>query len=212
MEKIHMIGQRFGRLVVERYAGIKRRGKTNEANKLWQCKCDCGKLTFATTGDLRSGGRKSCGCLKKQGTTTTHGKSGTRLYRIYAGMKQRCYNPRSPKYPHYGGRGITICKEWLNDFMSFYNWSMSHGYADNLSIDRIDVNGNYEPSNCRWTTSKVQGNNTRVNHKVHFKGEIYTIAELSELLGIKYHVLQKRVIQGLTDDALLESISKFHKQ
>jgi len=134
-------------------------GKKKGHQYFWLCKCDCGNETIIPTSNLRKGLIKSCGCLKY-----THHLSNTRLYRIYIGMKTRCYNSKSLSYKDYGGRGITICQEWLDDFMNFYNWAKDNGYSDNLSIDRINVNGNYEPSNCRWATQEEQSNNTRITN------------------------------------------------
>ena len=164
---IDMTGQRFGRLVV------KERAVNRGEQTYWICICDCGNTKVARASDLRRGHTKSCGCLHKEvvaGTlhhkinTTTHGKSNTRLYRIWSCMKTRCYNEKWINYKNYGGRGIAICDDWRNDFQAFYTWALSHGYSDTLTIDRIDVNGNYEPTNCRWITLKEQQSN-RTNTK-----------------------------------------------
>ena len=108
-------------------------------------------------------------------------------------MKQRCYNPKNHAYKYYGGRGIKICNKWLNDFMSFYNWSINNGYAKGLSIDRINNNGNYEPNNCRWISSSVQMNNTRRNHYVTYKNEIHSIAEWAKILNKDYNKFYKEL-------------------
>lgn len=124
------------------------------------------------------------------------GRKGTRLYRIYNNMKTRCYNPNSPSYKNYGGRGITICEEWLNDFKAFYDWAISHGYRDDLTIDRIDVNGNYEPSNCRWVNAYIQSNNTRRNNYITFFGETRTLKEWADYFGINEKTVRDRIKRG----------------
>lgn len=155
----NLIGQKFGRWTVLEYKGVNK-----HHNATWLCECVCGTKRTVRSGDLMSGRSKSCGC---DGTNhRTHGQSNTRLFRIWANMKTRCYLNTKPDYKYYGGRGITICDEWKNDFQVFYDWAMCHGYREDLTIDRINVNGNYEPSNCRWVDMKTQNKNKRnVNGK-----------------------------------------------
>ena len=126
-----------------------------------------------------------------------HNLSGARIYRIWQAIKQRCYNPNNDRYKNYGGRGIKVCKEWKDNFMSFYNCAIANGYQDNLTIDRIDVNGNYCPENCRWITNQDQQNNRRNNHFVLFCGETYTLAQLSRLLNIPESTLWYKTKKGL---------------
>ena len=204
--KIHdLVGQRFGRLTVIEQAGINKYKKA-----LFSCICDCGKCCEVIGSKLVSGHTKSCGCLQKEKASkrmTTHGNSMTRLAGIWYGMRKRCGDPNSKEY---GGRGIKICDEWLNSFQAFYEWAMENGYSNDLTIDRIDVNGNYEPSNCRWTTSKVQNNNRSNNRFMTFNGETHTMAEWADITGIKYQVLASRILNhGWTvERALTQKVRK----
>lgn len=156
-----LTGQRFFRLTVLKYAGSKN-------GHLWECKCDCGKIKKVYGYDLKSETVRSCGCWKNEQAAeraiqrnTRHSETHTRLYRIWHSMKQRCYYKKGVPYANYGGRGIRVCDEWLQNFVAFRDWALSHGYADNLSLDRIDPNGNYEPNNCRWATAYEQTHNRR---------------------------------------------------
>ena len=142
-----------------------------------------------------------------------HGKRKTRLYRIWANIKTRCYNERDPHFERWGNRGITMCAEWKDNFQTFYDWAMSHGYSDDLTIDRIDNNGNYEPSNCRWVTAKEQSNHRSNNIILSFNGENHTISEWSEITGIKQHVIRNRLIRGWSiENVLTRKVGKYvHK-
>lgn len=154
---IDLTGQRFGRLVV-----LERAGSGSNKRAMWRCQCDCGNTIITSSSHLRGGDTQSCGCLHQETfTNKKHGERHSRLYRVWSAMKTRCYNPNSRDYQYYGGRGIAICAEWLSDFATFQNWAMSHGYRDDLSIDRINVNGNYCPDNCRWATATEQRHNRR---------------------------------------------------
>lgn len=161
------IGKRFGQLVV-----LKEVAKTKQY-KTWLCKCDCGTIKKYRRTNVTFGHTKSCGCQMVEiarKTKTTHGASTTRLYMRYRSMINRCYYPKRREYPLYGGRGIKVCDEWRNSYEAFQKWALNNGYADNLSLDRIDVNGGYNPSNCRWATIAQQQRNKRNN--VSYKGEI----------------------------------------
>lgn len=192
-------GQKFGRLTaLHRLHNTK--GKTK-----WLCVCDCGNLKEIYLEYLTRGDTRSCGCLHDEGNHKTHGKRHTRIYKIWADMKKRCYNVNSKSYPNYGGRDIVVCSEWLNDFMAFYNWSVLHGYADNLTIDRINVNGNYEPNNCRWVTVKQQCRNKRNNRRYTINGVIHCLSEWCEILGLNFTTVYSRLyLQGKNIKEALE--------
>ena len=167
-------GMVFGKLTV-----IKRQGSSKHGDALWICRCECGNEKTVPSRYLVEGCTKSCGCYTYYGVgkwrkgnregvnnpNYKHGKSHNRLYIIYTNMKQRCYNENVPEFHVYGGKGITICDEWSDDFQSFYEWSMTHGYADNLTIDRINNDGNYEPSNCQWITKSENSKKIGIDRK-----------------------------------------------
>lgn len=197
--KYNMIGQKFGRLTV--INELKER--TKYGDKIYKCLCDCGNYVIAVGTILRRGSKKSCGCLNHEPKYKTHGKHNTRLFKTLNRMKQRCYNKNTPNYKNYGGRGIVVCDEWLNNFMKFYNWAINNGYDDNLTIDRIDVDGNYEPNNCRWITNLEQQNNKRNNVLLTYKGKTQTMAQWCKELNINYNTLSGRHYRGYTDKECL---------
>lgn len=191
----NLTGQRFGRLVVESYAGQKPSGK--QLATMWNCKCDCGAVVTRAAKHLGRG-TASCGCLKIQDAisrATTHGRTRTLEYRSWSMMKNRCLNARSADYPEYGGRGITVCDRW----MSFENFLADMGLRPSKahSLDRYpNQNGNYEPGNCRWATGKQQSRNTRRNRIIEYNGQKKTVVEWEELYGHPHNTIYQRRKRG----------------
>lgn len=174
------------------------------------CKCDCGKEVVRALQGLRAGTTISCGCHVSEMRISQHKKDNPRLYSIWCSMKGRCYGINNTNYHNYGGRGIKICNEWVNDFESFCKWALSNGYSDDLSIDRIDVNGDYCPENCRWTTMKVQHNNRRDTRFITYKGVTKSIMQWSEETGFSPAGIWRRLKKdGVTDD--LFSFTDWHR-
>lgn len=199
-----MIGKRFGKLTV--IGKSKERAKNGTIKYI--CHCDCGNTSIIRGDHLRSGETLSCGCLIKKYGITKYTKEGQstlnkRLYAIYDKMKQRCFNTNHIAYKYYGNRGIKIYQDWLDDFMNFYNWAVTNGYNDTLTIDRIDVNGNYEPSNCRWVTYEEQNNNTRRNVHLTYNGKTLTIAQWCRELNIRPNKVYYRHNKGWSDKECL---------
>lgn len=192
-------GQKFGKLTVIDFAEI----KNNYA--YWNCVCDCGNKKIARGANLISGQTKSCGCLNST-NHTKHREGKSRLYVIWAGMKQRCSNPRRRDYKNYGGRGISVCQEW-QDYLVFRAWALSSGYSDGLSIDRIDEDGNYCPNNCRWVNETVQRNNRTDSNKLTVNGDTKTATEWSAISGVSADRIRKRKRLGWSDeDAVFKPI------
>lgn len=190
---IDLTGRRFGRLVVLGIAG-RTTGKHKEI--LWACKCDCGNSASVNGQRLRNGETTSCGCYHRERVhemSKTHGETKSRLYSIWKAMKRRCYGVNTKVYYRYGGRGITVCDEWRNDFVAFKTWALATGYQDGLTLDRIDNDKGYSPENCRWASYKEQANNTRRNHLVTCRGETHTIAEWAVMRGINDQTLRNRL-------------------
>lgn len=198
----NLIGQRFGKLTVIERAENNKQGKT-----MWKCVCDCGKVKLkpVSSYDLKKGKVTSCGCnyfISNKSRNKKHGMTNTRLYEIWSSVKQRCYNKKSMAYKYYGGRGIAVCDEWVNDFQAFYVWAMANGYRDDLTIDRIDNNKGYSPDNCRWATYKTQENNRTNNMIVEYKGQKYTVSQLSKILGISQPTLNWRIKHNWAENEL----------
>lgn len=201
-------GQKFERLTIIKLDHIKKYTYSNGKNQnkeYYLCKCDCGNECLVYKNFLLKGCTKSCGCYAKEIQAKnvilnnikkiTHHLTKTRLYKIWTHIKQRCYNKKRESFKNYGARGITVCEEWKNDFMSFYNWAINNGYKDNLTVDRIDNNGNYEPGNCRWITIKEQDRNKRTNHLITYNNKTYCIAEWAEITNINKSVLWTRLFK-----------------
>ena len=188
-------GQKFHRLQVIGFAGI---GKENRA--MWECQCECGNIVIVAGKNLRNGSTKSCGCynidaIKARNTIVhgTHLETHTKLFHVWSGMLSRCNNPNFISYKHYGGKGIRVCKEWEKDFAKFKEWAIANGYQEDLTIDRIDYNGNYEPSNCRWCTLKEQARNRSSNKLITYNGETHCLADWADILGMNYNLLLSRI-------------------
>jgi hypothetical protein len=208
MKLMDLSGMKFERLEV-----IRRAEKPNSKNYHWLCRCDCGNEIIVSTSNLCSGNTKSCGCLNSELSTlrsATHNLSKSRLYNIYCGMKQRCYDTNSSNYHNYGARGIRVCDEWLRDFTTFYKWSLRNKYCGNLSIDRIDNDGNYEPSNCRWATRVEQANNKSNSRIFTIDGKTQTVSQWARDYGLTADLVYSRMYKSKwsIEKALTEPICK----
>lgn len=198
-----LTGRRFGRLTVEERAG------NRNGHATWLCRCECGNTKVITGASLTAGKTRSCGCLhqdvtrEKNKDKTTHGGTHTRLYSIWRGMKKRCLLKTHKAYKNYGGRGITVCEEWM-DFQKFEKWATENGYDDKLTLDRVDNNGGYGPNNCRWRTQKEQALNRRTNHYISYGGETKTISEWEETLGMRRGTIVSRLSMGWTTEQAIE--------
>lgn len=196
-----LTGQRFGMLtVIEKV-------ENKNGRVTWKCKCDCGGIRISNANNIKSGKVKSCGCMVKNNRIPDyaihpykHKMSKTRIYRIWANMRNRCEDKNSQEYSLYGGRGIRVCDEWLGEHGSenFIKWAYENGYDENVpygecTIDRIDVNGNYEPSNCKWSTAKEQANNRRTNLVYEYNGKKKTLMQWCELYNKKYYLVRQRI-------------------
>ncbi len=199
-------GMKFGHLHVQ---GVdhKFNGKV-----YYKCLCDCGKEIVVLGNSLKRGATHSCGCARSQAISKkirTHGESSTRLFRVWTGMKNRCYNKNEPSYQNYGARGIGVCSEWLNSYEAFRDWALANGYDENApygecTLDRIDTNGDYYPGNCRWADLTVQANNKTTSHFIDFRGERHTIAEWSKILGIPKHIIDTGLRSGKPFSEIIE--------
>lgn len=187
-----LIGKKFNMLTIVSY---KKKGKNN--NNYFVCKCDCGNITEIRSNHVLNDNQYSCGCIK---TKYADRVIGNAIYDTWNRMMHRCYDVRHHKYPRYGARGIKICDEWKNNYDNFYKWSLDNNFQLGLSIDRIDNNGDYEPSNCRWATRKQQMRNTSRNRYITYKGETHSLAEWCEILNVKYRTASTRLYRGKSLD------------
>ncbi len=190
----NLYGMVFGELKVIDYSGVDHRKE-----RLWECVCSCGGSIVARSYDLRRGLTSHCGCRLGENISESlkeHGKTRTPIYYAWINMKTRCDNPNYELYHHYGGRGIRYCDSW-KDSKKFIKWALENGYSDDLSLDRIDNDGNYEPSNCRWVTMQVQQNNRRNNRMITYNGVTDTMANWSRNLDINYNTLQTKLNRGM---------------
>lgn len=222
MKAVDLIGQKYGRLTV-----LKRAEKKNgNRHARWVCECDCGNVVVVSSDKLRNGDTRSCGCYKIEKATERisnynaeehenpnliHGMSGTRLYWAYFHMLERCYNENINNYKNYGGRGITVCNEWRKSPKAFIEWALLNGYGDDLTIDRIDVSGNYEPLNCRWVDMKTQANNKTTNVFVELNGDRITLSQLADKYGIGRGTIWWRYKSGWTPEKMTIPVRRKEK-
>lgn len=187
--KLNLEGKKFNKLTVLNYA------YTKNNNIYWNCLCDCGNNTILQGTYIKNNKIKSCGCLNIE-ANLKHGLSHHPLYRVFTGMKQRCYNSNFESYKYYGHKGVIICDEWLNNFEVFYNWAINNGYEKGLEIDRIDYNGNYEPYNCRWVDDLQQANNTSSNLRITIGEETKNLSEWCRFYNKKDSTVRQRIRAG----------------
>jgi hypothetical protein len=186
------IGKHFGKLTV-----IKPLGHDRFKRRIWLCQCECGNTTEVVGSSLTNGLTHSCGC----GRTRT--KEESALRKIYYNMKHRCYLPSSNRYNEYGGRGIIVCEEWNQSLNAFREWALNNGYQLGLSLERIDVNGNYEPSNCTWITRGKQQYNKTNTIYLTYNNETHNLMEWADITGINYHCLKSRYERGWETERIL---------
>lgn len=190
-----IVGQKFGNWTVLSFSH-KERVSSKEYKNYYICKCKCGTIRKVMRSNLLKGISTSCGCLQRKKTSehnATHGQSSKRIYAIWQNMKERCYRTKRHNYSNYGGRGIAVCDEWKNDFQAFYDWAMANGYKEDLTIDRINVNGNYEPNNCRWVTQEIQRLNKTTTKYITYKNETKPLMVWCQELGLNYHKIIERL-------------------
>ena len=207
-----LTGKRFGNLTVIRRAQ-NRETPNGHRFTYWLCRCDCGTEKEVRAEHLKTGKTISCGCAQSMAGVNNpsykHGGTRTRLYSVWNGMHQRCYNPNNERYSSYGGRGIRVCAEW-DDFATFRDWALSAGYDESASygectLDRINVNGNYGPDNCRWVNEAVQSRNRTTNIYLTYKGETNVLKDWARMLKTDGQVLKRRIEKGWTPEQIIET-------
>lgn len=200
INKLDIVGNEFNLVKVISYY-MSKNGK-----HYYKCQCVCGREIIRERWRITSS--TSNRCIHERNKYSEYSK--TRIMQVWRDIIKRCYNPNIKNYKNYGARGITVCDEWKNDFMAFYNWAMENGYQNNLTIDRIDVNGNYEPSNCRWITIAEQQKNKTNNHYIIYKNTKYTLSDLSKELNIPYNKLRERLIYCNNDITRCLKLGRFY--
>lgn len=208
-------GQKFGRLTA-----ISHQGADKHRAALWLCRCDCGAEIITTGNSLRTGKAKSCGCAQREAASKTmsevnasgkrvtdghliHGENKTRLHRIWCNMRRRCSDQKHDHYDRYGGRGIKVCDAWQSSYVAFRDWALANGYADHLTIERIDNDGNYEPGNCCWASQKEQVSNRRNSVLITLDGETKPLKEWCEERGINYKAAHAKYKKGVPPEEFL---------
>lgn len=193
---IDITGNKYGMLTV-----IRRVENAPKGVARWECRCDCGNVAIVRGRNLKNGSVKSCGCLigVSNKSRSTHGMSRTRLYQVWINIKARCYHESHPAYKSYGARGVKMCNEWLNSFEAFAEWSLSNGYRDELTIERVDNNGDYEPENCKWIRLGEQAKNRRSNIMITYQSETHNLSEWCEKYKKDYRLVYNRIHKNKWD-------------
>lgn len=212
MKRKDITGQRFNKLVVVSFSHTVK-GNGRSYHTYYNCICDCGKTCIVQGTKLRNGHTQSCGCYRHERqieANTKHNGRYSRLYIVWCNMKGRCYNPNDNRFSNYGGRGITVCEEWKDDFEQFRKWAEKSGYnpgakRGECTLDRIDVNKEYSPANCRWVNNQVQANNKTTNRILNYKGETKTLSEWARRIGINADTLQSRLSHNWSIEKAIET-------
>lgn len=205
--KEEVVGNVYGHITV--LADAERKGRNS---RFVLCVCKCGTKKEFRMQLLKTGKTKSCGCVSHEmgaEKRRTHGGTGTRLHNIWRSIKRRCYNPNERVYEYYGGKGVVMHDDWLFDFARFRDWSEKNGYSEDLTIDRIDNTGNYEPSNCRWVSMQVQSNNKSNNRMMKINGTTKTVADWSRFTGVNVKTIYNRLYSGYPEHASILSVEEF---